>query len=341
MALTIILFILWIFKNYNMHISRRSFIRKTAFGTASIFIPFRINASSAKKSKKIKFGLCADVHKDIMHDSDERIKVFTDRMKNEKGDFILQLGDFCRPYDYNKAFLDIYHNFSGDCYHVLGNHDMDGGFTRKQTIDFWGSKAKYYSFDKGDFHFIVLDGNDKKEKPASGYPRYIGNEQIEWLKDDLNNTRYQTFIFSHQSLENENGVENAEKLRSILEEINKNAGFNKIIACFSGHHHTDYHTVINEINYIQINSMSYKWLGENYLSIRYSKEIDEKYPWIKYTAPYKEALYAVVTLNPKGILTIEGITTEYVGKSPEELACPVRETGNNFSTKISNRELLF
>jgi len=157
------------------------------------------------------------VHKDVIHDADIRLKIFIDRMNREKVDFIMQLGDFCRPYDYNQGFLDIWNQFQGPRFHVLGNHDTDGGFTREQTQEFWGAKDKYYSFDLGGYHFVVLDGNDKKKQgAASGYPRYIGEQQAEWLKNDLLKTNSPTFIFSHQSIENAGGVENGQAIRRIL-----------------------------------------------------------------------------------------------------------------------------
>lgn len=112
------------------------------------------------------------------------------------------MGDFCRPYDYNREFLSIREGFSRNKYHVIGNHEMDGGFNRKQVIHLWEIPEAHYSFDTNDFHIIVLDGNDKnpsKEK-ALGYARFIGKKQLNWLKIDLKSTSLSCLIFSHQSL---------------------------------------------------------------------------------------------------------------------------------------------
>ena len=87
------------------------------------------------RRERLRFGLCADVHKDIMHDADERLRVFIERMRREKVDFVLQLGDFCRPYDYNRSFMEVWESFPGHRFHVHGNHDIDGGFTREQTME--------------------------------------------------------------------------------------------------------------------------------------------------------------------------------------------------------------
>ena len=270
-------------------------------------------AGDEPQRKPVRFGICADVHKDVMHDADERLKVFVDRMNQEKVDFTIQLGDFCRPYAYNDGFMTIWRSFAGPGYHVLGNHDMDGGFTREQTVAYFKMPAQYYAFDRGGFHFIVLDGNDKTEPAQSGYARYIGAAQQQWLRRQLEQTDRATIVFSHQSLEDQGGVENGAAIRTILEDANGAAGKKKVIACFSGHHHIDYCRRINGVDYIQINSMSYFWIGGDYQHVRYSEQIDKKYPWIKYTVPYRDPLFALVTLESDGTIRIEETQSEWVG----------------------------
>jgi predicted phosphodiesterase len=291
--------------------------------------------------ESVKFGICTDVHKDIMYDADERLSVFIKKASESEPDFIIQLGDFCRPYEYNVPFLGIWNKFQGEKHHVLGNHETDGGFTREESIRFLGSPARYYSFDKNGFHFIVLDGNDVNPSPekASGYPRYIGEEQKNWLIKDLKMTKNHVVIFSHQSLEGD-GIENRIEIRKIFEDENKTSGFKKIIVCFSGHHHTDYATEINGINYVQINSMSYSWVGEEFLKIRYNAEIDARYPWIKYTIPYRDPLYAFVEITDKTII-IKGVKSTFVGPGPEELGIPERPDNDKITPTISNREIRY
>ena len=320
---------------------RRDFIRYSVGGAGILMLPLGVNALSRGSKKHVRFGVCADVHKDIMHDADKRLQAFIDEATKQELDFIIQLGDFCRPYEQNKKFLGLFNDYTGDKYHVLGNHDMDGGFSREQVLEFWNASQKYYSFNQNGFHFIVLDGNDKNPSPdkAAGYARFIGKEQVEWLKNDLATTDLPCIVFSHQSLENvELGVENQNEIRAILEAANKTAGFEKVVACFSGHHHTDYAASINGIYYIQINSMSYSWLGGDYQTIRYSKEIDEKYPWIKYTVPYEEPLFAFVEIDKKKI-QIEGIQSQFVGPSPDDLGFPKPTENSPIAPMISNRKL--
>ncbi len=320
---------------------RRTFIQNAGIAGAALTLPLSLSSHSTKIAQKLRFGLIADVHQDVMHDGVERLDAFVNRAGQEKMDFIMQMGDFCRPYDYNLPFMEVWEKFQGKKYHVLGNHDMDGGFTRQQTMEYWQMRKRYYSFDAAGYHFVVLDGNDPNPKPFTGYHRYIDTQQQEWLRIDLEKTDLNTLVFSHQSLENHEGVANQEDVRKILEEANEVAGYNKVLACFSGHHHTDFYTRINDIYYIQINSASYYWVGGDYLVDRYTDEINEKFPYIKYTIPYKDPLYAFVTLDPRGQLVIEGTETGFVGVGPEEMGMPDRPENDPIVPWISTTKMKF
>lgn len=318
---------------------RRQFIQTAIIGSTALTLP--INLLALGKSQKLKFGVCADVHKDIMHDADERLLEFITEANKKNSDFVIQMGDFCRPYNYNREFLSIFESYPNN-YHVIGNHETDGGFKNQDVLNFWNMQKPYYSFDKEDFHIIVLDGNDvnPSKNKAPGYARFVGKEQIKWLKNDLQSTELPCLIFSHQSIEkNRDGLENRKEIRELFEKENEKVGFNKIVACFSGHHHTDYVAEINGIYYIQINSMSYQWLGGDYKTVRYSKEIDEKYEWIKYTVPYKNPLYAFVEISSDRI-TIEGVKSSFVGPSPTELGCPEPPENNPTVPEITNRNII-
>jgi predicted phosphodiesterase len=298
-------------------LSRREFLK---LSLVSAPVLFARGAPAASRVGQVRFGVCADPHQDIMHDAEDRLRRFILVAKQERLDFIIQLGDFCRPYSRNKGFLAIWDEFSGPRYHTLGNHDNDGGFQWAQVQEFLNMPRRFYSFDAGGWHFIVLDGNEiRPGKRAPGYPRYIGEEQQGWLRNDLQETTKPTIVFSHQSLEDPEGVENNLEIRRILEEANRAAGWRKVGACFSGHHHVDFATQIAGIHYVQVNSMSYSWLGEKFQHERYGADVNKAFPWIKFTAPYREPLFAVVTLSAEDGLRITGRRSEFVGPSPWEL----------------------
>ncbi|WP_420401904.1 metallophosphoesterase family protein [Flagellimonas sp.] len=308
-------------KTIKSHKSRRDFIKLSAMAGTAMILPLEVFPHSFKK-ESLEIGLIADVHQDIMHDAEARLQAFMDEANQRQLDFIIQLGDFCIPRDQNQDFMSIWNSYAGPKYHVLGNHDTDLGFTKEQTRTFWDMPSNYYSFDKKGIHFVVLDGNDPNPKPWEGYNRYIGQEQQRWLKDDLDKTDKPTIIFSHQTLELEDGgVANLKEIQKILEEANASAGYQKVLCCLSGHHHTDFMTKINGIYYLQVNSASYRWVGGDYQTIRYSKEIDAQHKWIKYTIPYKESLFTFMKID-KDKITLEPRKTEFVGPGPKEMGMP-------------------
>ena len=81
--------------------NRRDFIKVLSSSGLALMLPLNLGAKDSERGepKPLRFGLCADVHKDIMHDADSRLKAFIDDAKDKDLDFIIQLGDFCRPYD--------------------------------------------------------------------------------------------------------------------------------------------------------------------------------------------------------------------------------------------------
>ena len=152
---------------------------------------------------------------------------------------------------------------------------------------------------------------------------------MSWLKQELVKSKHPIVIFSHQGFTSyrggdgeEYGVENQKQIREILESYNQQHPKTKVIACFYGHNHNDYAENINDLWYINLNAMSYKWLGEEFEHIRYSPEVDKNFKWIKYTAPYKEPLFTIVEISTEGYIKSNGKQTEYVGPSPWEIGYP-------------------
>lgn len=100
-------------------------------------------------------------------------------------------------------------------------------------------KKSYYSFVKDNIKFIVLDANFIKkkdnvisyckrnyDKTTDDYP-YIPDEEIKWLKKELDDNEKYYIIISHQSLTNDfqkRGICNREEIRAVLEERNLNGG---------------------------------------------------------------------------------------------------------------------
>ncbi|WP_123864718.1 metallophosphoesterase family protein [Chitinophaga barathri] len=282
---------------------RRRFIRQMAvlLGGAGLSInSIPAAAEAAEKPRQVlRFGIMADLHHDLIKDGAQRLESFIDEMNRQKPDFIIQMGDFCFPKPVNRPLMDTWNRFEGPKYHVIGNHDNDGGFTHEQVIEFWNAKGKYYSFDVNGYRCIVLNGNERPPGDNSkGYPRSVLRAQCDWLEKEIDTTGNPVLIFCHQGIDNDSdGVKEGIYLRLLFENANKKAGWQKVRAVFSGHHHEDYMNTYNNIHYVQINSMSYQF---NHLKDGYS-----------FNQP-KDALYALVSLDSKGTMHIKGRQSEHM-----------------------------
>lgn len=295
-----------------------------------ILYSFAAMAETPEK-KGVRFGIVSDIHHDIIHDGPKRLNDFLENAKKNDVDFIIDLGDFCFVKEENRNMVDLWNSFPGEKYHVLGNHDMDN-CNKEEYMAFHGIENRYYSFDKGNFHFIVLDPNnlytDSTFTPYAygnfyvdmSKREFIDDEQIEWLKEDLRNTDKKCILFSHQCLENTVG--NREDIRRILEDENKTAGFKKVVAAFSGHDHTNYEKEINGIVYVQINSASNQWVGDDYkCDTRFPKEVYERRPSLKMVVPWEDSIYAMVTLDDSGF-QLKGKESHFIPPTPDELNIP-------------------
>lgn len=330
-------------------ISRKKFIQVGALAASSFLASKSLAAStfygegSVMKSKKIKFAVISDLHYDLMHDSDRRANVFVDAMKEERPDFVIQLGDFCMPKPENKKLMDVWNTIPAEKHYVLGNHDTDHGHTKEEALAFWGASERYYSFDKNGFHFVILDGNEKSEtKELTGYPRTIGREQLTWLKEDLLKTKLKTVVFCHQGLENTiNGLDNGMEVRYLFEQINKEADFKKVILVFSGHHHMNYHNEINGIHYVQINSASYYWAGEDFQSKAFDDEFYKKHGILKKTLVYQDPIWAVISIDDKKHIQIKGTETVMAGVPLEKSGIDIYKDVYPITSKIDSRKIKY
>ncbi|MCP4645472.1 MAG: alkaline phosphatase [bacterium] len=308
--------------------SRRDLLRGAVASALGLIAVPGLSAPASAAPRDVTFGISTDIHKDVMPDADVRLAAFVQAMTEREVGFIIDLGDFCWPKPANRGFITLFDEFAGPKYHALGNHDIDGGYSWDQTLEYYGMENPHYSFDFGGYHFVVLDGNNKPLDHKSGYPAYVGPEQLEWLEDDLSRTEAPTFVFSHQPVSDTGGhVTNDADVRRVLENAKNAAGQPKVMACFAGHRHVDQHVAINGIQYLDINSMSYYWVGGNHKRTRYPEWIEKVYPYVNHTVPYTDPLYAVVTLSADGRLTLDGRDTAFIPPTPEELGLPAPDAG--------------
>lgn len=321
---------------------RNDFLKTVAFGAAGSILPARLKAEEQEDAagrKRISFGIISDLHQDFSFDAPDRLRAFIKSMNQKKPDFILQLGDFCVPKDENMVIMDIWNQFPGSKYHVIGNHEFDQQSTLEQIVRFFKMPANYYSFDIKGYHFIVLDGNGKIPSAADArYPSYFNEEQLSWLENDINTTTLPCIVFCHQGLDH-NGVTNRESVRLLLQNCNKKSGYIKVKAVFSGHHHLDYYNQINGIHYIQVNSATYRWLGKAYNNTSLPAVHYEKYPLIRNMAYYEDPIWAYVEISENGRLTVAGRKTSWKGFSPYDMGMKPVDWDYPSLTSVSDRNI--
>lgn len=155
----------------------------------------------------MRFTMFSDLHYDAIPDGNRRIEDLIKYSKEAKSEFILDLGDLCYPLDENKRILDKFKEAKLPLYHTIGNHNTDS-FTINEVLNFFNLERSYYSFIKENIKFIILDANFIKkkncvlpyckrnyDKSMDKYP-YIPEEEIEWLKKELNDNEKYYIILS-------------------------------------------------------------------------------------------------------------------------------------------------
>ena len=317
---------------------RRDFFRSTGVVATSILLPRQVMAALSKIKKPIKLGMIADLHQDVMHDGPARLKVFLDAMKEEKPDALLQLGDFAYPTKKNEVVAKAFEKAHPRALHVLGNHEIDGGHSFDQVAKLWGMKGRYYTENVNGLDLVVLDCNEKPKNHKRGYPAHIGQKQLEWLAKQLKTLKGPILVISHQPLAGPGSIDNAGEVQTLLE-----AAADKVLLAVNGHTHIDHVARVGRISYLHVNSASYKWVGGSHRNKSYPAEVHSKFRWVEYTCPYRDSLFATLTIDPEnGRIEVKGRESQWVGKSPSQLAIPTKyglTNGKEICPKIRSRQL--
>ncbi len=289
----------------NWILSRRTFLQKTGVAGALMSLG-AWPGCSAGSNPVLRLGLLTDTHYAdrepaglrFYRESIPKMQECIERMNREKVDFVVHIGDFKdedpepdekRTLSFLNRLEDVFSQFQGPRYHVLGNHDIDS-ISKEQflaRVENTGipSSASYYSFDKRGFHFVVLDANFREDGVAyekgnfTWTDTYIPSEQRNWLREDLNQTNKPTIVFVHQILDPEQTIEhqvkNAAEVRQILEESGR------VIAVFQGHQHEGAYHLVNDVHYYTLLAM-----------VDYSGEENNS--------------YAILDVFPNGDLVVNG-----------------------------------
>ena len=321
----------------------------------------------------VKFLVFADLHVDIMHDAVPRMQIILEEARHEQVGFMIHLGDIMYP---DTEFLRT-HEVSGErtgwfrndrddeklairqmiadsglpLYGALGNHDMDA-CSKKTACAYYAMPFPYYTFDRGGFRFIALDTNFIREQDQyidydhCNYSKYssetvtwLGPLQLSWLKEQIIASPFPCILLSHAALGDE--LLNAHDNKALWELIRIcNTDKRRVVFAMNGHNHIDGVSVRSGVPFMSVNSASNIWIGHKYDCVRYSKTISEMYPHMKGTAPYWDALFAIVTIDESGI-HIKGRKSSFVGPSPYELGFPKKEFYHLIRPVVRDRDLPF
>lgn len=236
----------------------------------------------------IKIGLISDIHNGPDQETRvgtraaELLKGFVDDMNNNfKPDFIIELGDRVNNVDHNtdyshmKQVKNFLKGLRMPVYHILGNHDI-ANLDKEENKDIMETNYNYKSFDYGGCHFILLDAQDET---IGGIGGSMSEKQLNWLKNELEQTSKKTIIFSHQALDEQDIIDNIhfrdyptyafvsnrEEVRKIIENSKK------VIAIFNGHVHWNNMEIINKVCYFSIHSLVEAWTTNGEVCGDYAK----------------------------------------------------------------------
>lgn len=223
----------------------------------------------------LKVGLVTDAHyadaetRGTRHyrESLAKMREAAERLNAEKVDVAVELGDLIdtpQPPDpvketgFLRAIAGEFAAIHAPRHFVLGNHCVSG-LTKEQFLNTVGQKRSWYSFDRGDVHFVVLDACFRKDGVPYSPGAFAWSDsevppaQRDWLAADLKATPHRTLVFVHQRLDEAPGEDYRIHSRVAVRDILEKSG--KVLAVFQGHSHKNELQTIGGIPYCTLAAM--------------------------------------------------------------------------------------
>ena len=259
-------------------ISRRVFLKSSAASLACLHLSCAAWNSSRAVRGPVRFGIVSDCHyadadaagTRYYRESLDKLGECVALMNAEKVDFLIELGDFKdqgkppvepETLSYLDTVEEVFRQFDGPRYHVLGNHDLDSisktQFLSRVENTGIDSDRSYYSFDVDRLHCVVLDANYRADGADYDHGNFdwtdanIPTAELAWLVQDLAAAGGPVIVFTHQLLDGTGSVyvKNADQVRRILE------ASGKVLAVFQGHHHAGSYNNIAGIHYYTLKAL--------------------------------------------------------------------------------------
>ncbi len=216
----------------------------------------------------LRTGLITDLHwadktplgTRYYRESLSRLREAVRQFTAEKAALAVQMGDFideaptpAEEMGFLRTINEAYTAFAGDRHYVLGNHCV-WSLTKEEFLDECRLRKSYYSFDRGGFHFVILDACFRHDGVPYGRKNFdwrdtnIPGAELEWLRADLAASRQPVIVFAHQRLDDTEdfSVINRVEVRAALE------GAGNVIAVMQGHAHVNAHSRIGGIHYVTL-----------------------------------------------------------------------------------------
>jgi len=193
-------------------LTRRELLVSSAAGAAALALaPATALSAATPREPVLRFAHLTDIHvKPEGEIPDGMAKALRHaQAQSGKIDFILQGGDAIMDalkvdFDRTKAQFDLWNRILADecklpVEHVIGNHDIFGWdkakskatgaepqYGKKWAMEMFQLEKPYRSFDRGGWHFVILDSVQQPAEGKTGtYVAGIDDEQFEWLAGDL------------------------------------------------------------------------------------------------------------------------------------------------------------
>lgn len=260
-------------------VARRDFLKASGLVIASRFAGMRsAHAGESSHRIKLRFGIVTDAHfadgapRGSRHyqESVAKMAECVTLMNEEKVDFLVELGDFKdqgappreqETLQYLATIEEVFRQFAGPRYHVLGNHDVDS-LSKAQflaNIENTGIQkdATYYTFDAKGVRLVVLDANYNADGTDYNHGQFdwtdtnVPPQELDWIRKNLASTPKPIIVFVHQQLDGtgSHSIRNAQRVRHILQECRR------VLAVFQGHNHAGHYSHIEGIHYYTLKAM--------------------------------------------------------------------------------------
>lgn len=153
---------------------------------------------------EFSFAFLTDIHLKPESGAEEGFAMAIEKVNELAPDFVITGGDLIddalySSYERADSLYRLYESYQErlnmPVHNAMGNHDIYGYNARPPADPShpeYGEKIfekrigkRYYSFDHGGWHFMVLDGVEEGEGEWGNYVGLVDRQQMEWIREDL------------------------------------------------------------------------------------------------------------------------------------------------------------